>query len=33
VPAAQWCGGSHSASEIAESRAARGGFFAKLFGR
>ncbi|MCB1297833.1 MAG: hypothetical protein KDB08_02495 [Microthrixaceae bacterium] len=33
VPAAQWCGGSHSASEIAASRAERGGFFAKLFGR
>lgn len=32
VPAAQWCGGGHSESEIA-AVPARQGFFARLFGR
>lgn len=32
VPAAQWCAGKHSQREIDEAKA-RGGFFARLFGR
>ncbi|MGB3375624.1 MAG: hypothetical protein WBA87_10865 [Microbacterium sp.] len=33
VPASQWCNGKHSQSEIDAAKAARGGFFARLFGR
>lgn len=33
VPANNWCGGKHSAAEIAEWKANRGGFFSRLFGR
>lgn len=33
VPADQWCDGKHSPEEIAEARAARGGFFSRMFGR
>lgn len=31
VPAAQWCGGKHSQSEIDAARPS-GGFFSRLFG-
>jgi len=33
VPANQWCGGKHTPAEIEAARAARGGFFSRLFGR
>ncbi|HUH53531.1 MAG TPA: hypothetical protein VLZ31_05755 [Microbacteriaceae bacterium] len=33
VPASQWCNGKHTASEIAEAKANRGGFFKRMFGR
>lgn len=33
VPADQWCDGRHSDAEIAEARAARGGFLSRLVGR
>ncbi|MCR2825781.1 hypothetical protein [Microbacterium sp. zg.Y909] len=33
VPASDWCNGSHTADQIAASKAQRGGFFARLFGR
>lgn len=33
VPAGQWCGGEHSAEEIAAARAETPGLFARLFGR
>ncbi|HLS01506.1 MAG TPA: hypothetical protein VK054_05920 [Beutenbergiaceae bacterium] len=33
VPAAQWCNGKHSPAEIAEAKANRPSFFARLFGR
>ncbi|SJN08899.1 hypothetical protein FM113_04675 [Leucobacter sp. 7(1)] len=34
VPASEWCNGSHTPSEIAAAKSARGpGFFARLFGR
>ncbi|MBN9612503.1 MAG: hypothetical protein J0H64_03400 [Actinobacteria bacterium] len=36
VPASQWCNGTHTRAQLKaaeEARAARGGFFARLFGR
>lgn len=33
VPRAEWCDRSHSAAEVAEAKAAKGGFFARHFGR
>lgn len=33
VPASNWCNGKHSQSEVDASKAERGGFFARLFGR
>ncbi|MBK0419859.1 hypothetical protein JD276_12520 [Leucobacter sp. CSA1] len=33
VPAGNWCGGTHTQTQIAEAKADRGGFFARLFGR
>ncbi|NLA28356.1 MAG: hypothetical protein GX875_01685 [Propionibacterium sp.] len=33
VPAGQWCGGKHSADEVAAAKQNRGGFFSRLFGR
>jgi len=33
VPASNWCNGKHTQSEIDASKAERGGFFARLFGR
>ncbi|WP_404313220.1 hypothetical protein LG314_05255 [Agrococcus terreus] len=33
VRASDWCGGTHTAEQIAASKAARPGFFARLFGR
>lgn len=33
VPASDWCGGKHSQAELNAARAARPGFFARLFGR
>lgn len=32
VPAAQWCGGKHTAEQEAAASASSGGFFGKLFG-
>jgi hypothetical protein len=33
VPRGDWCGGSHTADEIAASRAARPNLLTRLFGR
>jgi len=33
VPAAQWCGGSHTPAQLADAQTSRGGFFARLFGK
>lgn len=33
VPAARWCGGTHTDAEKAAVESSGGGFFAKLFGR
>lgn len=33
VPASQWCDGRHTQAEIDAARAARPGFFARIFGR
>jgi len=33
VPASDWCNGSHTPEQIAESKSQRGGFFSRLFGR
>ena len=33
VAAREWCGGKHSAAEIAEAKAAKPGFLARIFGR
>ncbi|MFA5606853.1 MAG: hypothetical protein WDA07_06655 [Leucobacter sp.] len=33
VPRGEWCGGKHSQAEIDAAKAARPGFFARLFGR
>lgn len=33
VPAGQWCDGSHTAAQLAQSKASRGGLLARLFGK
>lgn len=33
VPAAKWCGGTHTQAQINEAKAAKGGFFSRLLGR
>lgn len=33
VPASSWCRNQHTQSEIAEAKASRPGFFARLFNR
>jgi len=33
VPAADWCGGTHTEAELQAAQANRPGFFSRLFGR